>query len=183
MHGRSRNAGIFQYFDTFGNPLKNRHFNVSQGRLSPLATGRSACRAGLLPFGHCDTGAVSSPFAEMGRVAKKPLLTVGELWHIRVHRGARERENWRDERDCQVASRARRASETHAVPLRIRRAPCRIGNPTMWCTGRDVAALSAAMWATANMSKSCSPIVSTGCGLANSGEPRKARWPSLRSQP
>jgi hypothetical protein len=33
MHGRSRNTGIFQYFDTLGNPLKNRRFNVSQGRL------------------------------------------------------------------------------------------------------------------------------------------------------
>ena len=42
MHGRSRNPGIFQYFDTFGNPLKNRHFNVSQGRLSTYLPSRNA---------------------------------------------------------------------------------------------------------------------------------------------
>jgi hypothetical protein len=39
MHGRSRNTGIFQYFDTLGNPLKNRRFNVSQGRPSRVALG------------------------------------------------------------------------------------------------------------------------------------------------
>ena len=111
----------------------------------------------------------------MGRVAKNSLLTVRDLWHIRrvteVRR--RERKSCRDERDCQAASRARRASETHAVPLRARRALRRIGNPTMLCTGRDAAAPSAAMLATANMSRSCSPIVSTGCGSANSGEAQK----------
>jgi hypothetical protein len=47
MHGRSRNTGIFQYFDTLGNPLKNRRFNVSQGRRNRMTHGATGHPRGL----------------------------------------------------------------------------------------------------------------------------------------
>jgi hypothetical protein len=89
---------------------------------------------------------------------------------IGVRAGRSGKSTCRDERDCRVASRARRARGTRAAPVRARRISCQFGNPVTRCAGRGEAARSVAMSATANMPRSPWPTASIGCESASSGE-------------